>query len=122
MLYGNEGGSKVTVLFYLLVAIVLIYAGIKTVPPYMHYYAMDDEVGQQLQTASINSDDVILDSILKKAQELELPLTRDDIKFVRHEDGSISVDIKWVEVADYGYGFEREFPFELSTTTRKLKE
>ena len=122
MLHGNEGGSKVTVLLYLFVLIVLFYVGIKTVPPYLHYYAMDDEVGQQLLTSSINSDDIILDGILKKAQELELPLTKDDIKLVHNDDGSISVDIKWVEVADYGYGFKREFPFELSTTTKILKE
>ncbi len=122
MLYGNEGGSKITVLLYIIVAIVLIYAGIKTIPPYLHYYAMDDEVAQQLQTSSINSDDVIIDGILKKAQELELPVAKEDIKLVRKEDGSISVDIQWVEVADYGYGFKREFPFVLSTNTKKIKE
>jgi hypothetical protein len=83
---------------------------------------MDDEVGQQLETSAINSDDVIVDSILKKAQELELPIDKDDIKLVRNEDGSISVDIKWVEAADYGYGFKREYPFELSTNTKKNKQ
>lgn len=122
MLKGNEGGSKIAVLLYLLVAILVIYAAIKTVPPYMDYYSMDDEVAQQLRTSTINTDEFIMEDLLKKAEELDLPLGKDDIVMTRDETNALSIDIKWTVVVDYGYGFKKEFPFELKSSTRNIKE
>jgi len=122
MFKGNHGGSKIAVLFYLLVSIIVIYAAIKTVPPYMDYYSMDDEVAQQLRTSTINSDDFIIEDLMKKAEELDLPLGKDDIIMSRDETNALSIDIKWAVVVDYGYGFKKEFPFELKSSTRSIKE
>lgn len=122
MLYDNEGGSKIAVLVYLLVAILVIYAGIKTIPAYMDYYSMDDEVIQQLRTSTINTDDYIMEELQKKAAELDLPLGKDDIVMTRDETNALSIEIKWTVVVDYGYGFKREFPFEIKSSTRNIKE
>jgi len=122
MLKNNRGGSRVTTLLYIMVAIIAIYLVVKTVPPYMDYYALDDEVAQQLHLSSINSDEVIINDLASKAHELGLPITRDDVNLAHNEDGTVSIDIKWVATADYGYGFKRDFAFEINANTGKAKE
>lgn len=121
MFNGNEGGSKLAVFVYLFVAILVIYAGIKTIPAYMDYYSMDDEVVQQLRTSTINNDDYIMEDLQKKAQELNLPLGKDDIIMTRDEANVLSIEIKWSVVVDYGYGFKKEFPFDIKTSAKNIK-
>ncbi len=122
MLNNNLGSSKITALIYLLISIVVIYIVIKTVPPYMDYYSLDDEVAQQLRTSLINTDDYIRDDLNNKVQELGLPIGKDDITLVRDENNYLSVDIKWVVTVDYGYGIKRDYPFEINSSAKNIKE
>jgi len=118
-----KGGSKVSVLLFIMVATVAIYIAIKIVPPYQEYYAMEDEVSTQLRMSTINSDEVILDDLYAKAQELELPVAKEDISLVHEEDGSIMFSMAWVREVDFRYGIKREFPFSIDFTTKaKNKE
>ena len=117
-----KGGSTLTALIYILLSIFVIYAAVKTVPPYMDYYSMDDEVSQQLHLSTINSNDVILNDLAQKAADLELPISKDQIILSRNGDGSMSIQMKWVRTVDYGYGFKRDFPFEINTNSKKVKD
>ena len=122
MVSGVNGGSTLTALIYILLSIFVIYAAVKTVPPYMDYYSMDDEVSQQLHLSTINSDDVILNDLAKKAADLELPVNKDQIILSRNGGGSMSIQMKWVRTVDYGYGFKRDFPFEINTNSKNVKD
>lgn len=110
-----RGSSRLSALIYILIAIVVIYVAVKTVRPYMKYYSMDDEVATQLHLSTINSEEMILDDLAAKASELEIPVSRQDIKLTRDDNGHVSIRIKWVATVDYGYGFKRDFPFEITS-------
>jgi hypothetical protein len=121
LLMDSRGVSRIAVLMYVMAAVLVIYGLIKTVPVYMDYYAMDDEVAQQIHLSTINTDDVIMADLNRKVEELGLPVKPEDIKLEHSEDGSISIHIQWVSVVDYGYGFKREFPFDIDANSKKTK-
>jgi len=116
------GSSHAAVLIYIMVAIIGIYAAIKTVPPYMDYYSMEDEVRQQLHLAAINPDNVILEDLARKAQELGLPIKSEDIILEHGEDGSTRIDIKWAVDVDFGYGFRRVYNFEIKNSNKEIEK
>jgi FlaG/FlaF family flagellin (archaellin) len=122
MLLDERGGSKVTALIYVLVAIVVIYAAVKTVPAYMDYYSMEDEIRHQVHLSSINSDAVILSDIKKRAAEMDIPLKEEDITLTREPDGAFSIHLKWSVDVDYGYGFRRLYNFDINTTSREAEK
>jgi hypothetical protein len=122
MLMDKRGVSRAAVLMYIVVAALAIYGLIKTVPVYMGYYALDDEVAQQIHLSTINTDDVIMADLTRKVEDLGLPIKPDDIKIEHEQDGSISIRIQWVSVVDYGYGFKREFPFDINANSKKTKD
>ncbi len=117
----NRGGGKAATLLYILIGIVAIYAIVKTVPPYMHYYALDDEVAQQLSLSTIDSDDVIIGDLMKKIDDLGLPIQRNDISFIRNSDGSVEIKLSWSEEVDYGYGIKRKFSFAIDSRNSKMQ-
>jgi len=121
MLSDEKGGSKVAVLLYLMVAILVIYVLIKVIPPYMDYYSMDDEVTQELNMSQINSDDVITGDLYAKAQEIGLPINKDDIVLTR-QGGKAAIEISWVMEVDFGYGIKRDFAFNISSGKKKDEE
>ena len=122
MVLGVKGGSRLTALIYIFISIFVIYAAIKTIPPYMDYYSMDDEVAQQLHLSTINSDDIISNDLAQKAADLELPISKDQIILKRNDDGSLTIEMKWVKTVDYGYGFKRDFSFEINANSKKVKD
>lgn len=118
----ERGGSTSTSLIYLLIATIVIYGSIKLIPPYMDYYAMEDEIRHQVSLAQINSQDVIYNDIKLKFDELEIPVYDDTIVMNRDDNGVLSVDVSWSETVDFGYGFKREFPFEISVASGETEE
>jgi len=115
MLENNRGGSKISTLLYLLIATLVIYVVIKVVPPYRAYYAMEDEIAQQMQLSEINNQEVILNDIYQKAQELELPIQKEDISITKRDDGGLELTLHWDVEVDFGYGIKRSFPFEINS-------
>ncbi len=115
----SRGGGKAALLLYILVGILAFYVLVKTVPPYMHYYALEDEVAQQIHLSSINNDEMIIGDLMNKVNDLGLPITNDDIQLIRKDDGSIEIKLSWTDEVDYGYGIKREFPFSIDDSNRK---
>ncbi len=117
----TRGGGKAATLLYVLIGILAVYVTVKTVPPYMHYYALDDEVAQQLSLSTIDSDDVIIKDLMKKIDDLGLPIKRSGISFVRNNDGSVEIKLSWSEDVDYGYGIKRKFHFSIDSRNSKIQ-
>ena len=63
----------------------LVYVGAEVIPPYFANYEFQDTLDTEarLGTYSTKGDEVIRDAVFKRAQELELPLTREQIKVQR---------------------------------------
>ena len=62
-----------------------VYVGAQVIPPYFANYQFQDTLDNEarLGTYSTKGDEVIRDAVFKRAQELELPLTAEDIKLER---------------------------------------
>ena len=65
-----------------------VWVSAELIPPYFSNYEFQDTLDTEarLGTYSTKGEDVIRDAVFRKAQDLELPLTKDDIK-VHHSGG-----------------------------------
>ena len=78
------------IVFSLALVVALIFLGLKFVPVYYGNYSFNDFVDDESKRASYQtgaSADSIRDEIFKKAQELDIPLTKDEIKVDKPSGG-----------------------------------
>jgi hypothetical protein len=71
--------------FGIFVMVATIYLGVQLVPPYMANYQFEDEINNEATANTYNTkpEDAIRDIVMKRAQDLDIPLTRDHIKVQR---------------------------------------
>src|SRR5579864_7962236 len=86
----------------------LVYLGAEVIPPYFANYEFQDALENEarLGTYSLKGDDVIRDAVFKRAQELELPLTKDQIKVQRTGGpgtGSVFIETSYSVHVDIPY-------------------
>ena len=62
-----------------------VWVSAEMIPPYFSNYEFQDTLDSEARMGmySTKGDDVIRDAVFRKAQDLELPLTKDDIKVQR---------------------------------------
>ena len=78
------------IVFSLALIVVLIFLGLKFVPVYYGNYSFNDFVDDETKRASYAtgaSADTIRDEVYKKAQELDIPLTKDQIRVDKPNGG-----------------------------------
>lgn len=90
----EDGAVSFRTLFWLFLITVIVYLGIKFVPPYFTYYMFKGEVDGEAQTAHVYSDQEIIKHILEKARDSELPIGEGDITVKRWED-ALEVSIRY---------------------------
>ncbi len=97
----------------LIVAVVVLCA--ELIPPFFSNYQFEDAIKNEatIATYSTKPEDAIRDTIFKKAQDLEIPVTKDDIKVKRtgaQGTGSISIEIHYTVHVDLpGYPLDLQF-------------
>jgi hypothetical protein len=102
----------VTGIFAIVAAIYLI---VVLAPPYLANYQFEDAIKTeaQLGTYSTKSEDAIRDSLFKKAQDLDVPIAKEQIKVQRAGvtgAGSLSIEAPYtVHVSLPGYPFDLHF-------------
>jgi hypothetical protein len=69
-----------------------VYVGAQIIPPYFANYQFQDsiETEAKLGTYSTKSEDAIRDNVFKRAQELEIPVAKDQIQVQRNNGASTS--------------------------------
>lgn len=93
----------------------LVYVGVEVIPPYFTNYEFQDTLDTEarLGTYSTKGDEVIRDAVFKRAQELELPVTREQIKVQRTGGpgtGTVLIETSYsVHVDLPGYPMDLEF-------------
>jgi hypothetical protein len=96
----------------LFVVVAVFYVAFKLIPPYFNEYQFEDAISQEARYSAYNqqkSDQDIRDSVAKKAIELDIPLTSDQIKVQRNgSEISISADYQ-VHVDLPGYPLDLKF-------------
>lgn len=93
----------------------LAYVGAEVIPPYFANYEFQDTLDTEarLGTYSTKGDDVIRDAVFKRAQELELPLTKEQIKVQRSGpsgNGAVFIETEYSVHLDLpGYPMDLQF-------------
>lgn len=64
------------------VIVLAIFLAFKLVPPYVSEYQLQDKMQEQARFGIVNrySEEQVRDNVFKVAQDLELPIKREDIK------------------------------------------
>ncbi len=82
----------VRIAFVLFMIVALIFLGLKFVPVYFGNYSFKDYVEDESRRTSYSptaTEDTIRDEVFKKAQEYDIPLTKEDIKVSKGSGGGI---------------------------------
>jgi hypothetical protein len=107
------GTIKLILVFGLLGA--MVYVGAEVIPPYFANYEFQDSLDTEarLGTYSTRGDDTIRDAVFKRAQELEIPVNKDQIKVQRsgsQGNGSVFIETEYsVHVDLPGYPLDLNF-------------
>jgi hypothetical protein len=93
----------------------LVYVGAEVIPPYFANYEFQDALDTEarLGTYSTKGDDVIRDAVFKRAQELEIPVAKEQIKVQRSGtpgNGGVFIETEYsVHVELPGYPMDLQF-------------
>jgi hypothetical protein len=114
------GTAKLVLGIFLIVAVV--YVSAELIPPYFSNYQFEDalETEARMATYSTKSEDAIRDTIFKKAQELEIPVAREQIKVHRSGSqgtGSLAIEAKYTVHVDFP-GYPLDLNFDPSTKNK----
>jgi len=79
---GQHGGSRLKAIAFTVIVVFGFYAAFKLIPPYLAEYQLADKMQEQARFAVVNryTEEQIRATIFKEAQDLDIPLTKDDIK------------------------------------------
>ncbi|HXY03605.1 MAG TPA: hypothetical protein VEI49_08490 [Terriglobales bacterium] len=107
--------SIVKLAFGVLVLVAAIYVGATLIPVYYANYELQDMIKTEatLQTYTTKPEADIQMTVFKKAQDLDIPLSKDQIKVQRHGNtgtGSLLIDAPYtVHVELPGYPMDLRF-------------
>lgn len=104
------------------IIVVALYLCVELIPPYYSNYEFQDAIQSEALMSTNNSktEDAIRESVFKKAQDLQIPLTREGIKVHRegvNGSGSVSIDAPYTVHLDMP-GYPVDLHFDPSVTDR----
>jgi hypothetical protein len=108
--------------FGILLIVLAIYLGLEFIPPYWASYEFEDAIKSEalMSTNSAKTEDAIRDSVYKQAQELDIPLEKNDIKVSRsgsYGNGSVTIEAPYVVHVSLP-GMPVDLHFDAATTNR----
>ncbi|HVR38754.1 MAG TPA: hypothetical protein VMU84_06635 [Thermoanaerobaculia bacterium] len=93
----------------LLLLLIAIFVAYKMIPVKVKAAEMRQTVVDEAKSAGLHNDNVIRKSILAKAEELDLPITTDDVEIVR-KNSNIKVDVSYVVPVEFpGFTYQWKF-------------
>lgn len=114
ILLNEKGASKLKVYLSLILLLLVIHIGIKLVPMYMDAARMEDEMSTKAGLAQFLKDEEIRADLVRKANDLDLPLTAESFILKRDEERRrMKIGTQWdVEVSFLWGTYRRTFHFE----------
>jgi hypothetical protein len=82
----ERGGTRLKVYLWFLVLFLVVHVALKLVPMYMDYTQMEDTMSVKASVAQGFKDEEIMQDLVAKAKELDLPLTADDFIIQRNDE------------------------------------
>ncbi|SRR5581483_1981359 len=114
--------GTIKLIFGLVVIVASVYLCAMLIPPFFANYQFEDAIKEEatISTYSTKPEEAIRDTIFKKAQDLEIPITRDEIKVQRvgaQGTGSILIETRYSVHVDLP-GYPLDLQFNPSTKNR----
>jgi len=114
--------GSMKMIFGIFVIVAALYLGVVLIPPYMSNYQFEDVVKSEAMMNTYNNrpESDIRDEVFKKAQDLDIPITKDQIKVVRvgsAGSGSLTIDTRYTVHVDLP-GYPLDLQFDPSTRNR----
>jgi hypothetical protein len=107
--------GSIKLILGLAVIVGAVYLGAELIPPYFANYQFEDAVKNEamINTYNTKPEDQIRDELFRKAQDLDLPLTKEQIKVHRvgpTGTGSLSIQTQYTVHVDLpGYPMDLQF-------------
>ncbi|HEY6136707.1 MAG TPA: hypothetical protein VI670_02985 [Thermoanaerobaculia bacterium] len=90
----QHGESNVGCLFGLILLAIAIFIAYKMIPVKVKAADLKQTITDEAKMAGTHSNELIMKSILAKAQENKLPVTEDNVK-INRTGGEITVDVEY---------------------------
>jgi hypothetical protein len=107
--------STLRLIFGVAVIVASVYLCAELIPPFFANYEFQDAIKNEatMSTYSTKPEDAIRDTVFKAAQDLEIPITKDEIKVQRigaQGTGTLIIETHYtVHVALPGYPLDLQF-------------
>jgi hypothetical protein len=114
--------GSIKMIFGIGVIVVGVYLAAELIPPYFANYEFEDVVKNEamINTYNAKPEDAIREELFKKAQELEIPLTKEEIKVHRTGPtgtGTLLIETKYSVHIDLP-GYPMDLNFEPGTVNK----
>lgn len=78
----QRGEGKLKAILVIAIIVFVIYAAVKILPPYIAEYQLADKMTEQARFGVVNrfTEEQIRATVFKEAQDLDIPITKEDIK------------------------------------------
>jgi hypothetical protein len=116
----QRGEGKLKAVIYTAIIVLLIYAGVKFIPPYISDYQLSDKMQEQARYAVVNrySEEQIRDNIFKIVQDLDIPAKREDIK-VAASNAVVKISLNYTVPVDLLF-YHKDLSFSPSSENKAL--
>ena len=110
----ERGGSRLNLVLTLLFLGGVVFFAVKVVPPYFANYQFQDSIESEARFAMTGypkkSEDDIRDDIWKKAQELSIPIKKEEDIQVTMDQGNVTISTSYTIPVDLAvYQFNLQF-------------
>lgn len=114
--------GSIKMMFGIFVMVAAVYLGVELIPPYMSNYEFEDTVKNEamMNTYNTRPESDIRDELFKKAQDLDIPLSKDQIKVRRMGTvgtGSLMIETSYTVHVDLP-GYPLDLQFDPSTKNK----
>lgn len=78
----QRGGGRLKAIAYTAIIVFAVFSAFRLLPPYIAEYQLSDKMQEEARFAVVNryTEEQIRDTIFKEAQNLEVPIKREEIK------------------------------------------
>jgi len=116
----ERGAGKLKTILFIAIALILIYMGVKLLPPYVSEYQLLDKMQEQARFGVANryTEEQVRDNVFKVVQDLEIPAKREDIK-VTVTQAIVKVSMEYTVPVDLLF-YSTELHFSPSSENKSI--
>jgi len=114
-----RGGGKLQMLLALAVTAVLVVSAWRIIPVYVKSYQFQDEIRNKCKFAPVDrkSPETVKEELLRFAQEIDLPVAREQLQVNALGPAAIRVEVKYSVPVDLIL-FDISIPFEYNVDSK----